>query len=99
MKKYPIGGYAPGSYWCTCKDCEETFLGDKRSNQCETCGTKSNIEFNNKKEHDDKIRNIASEFVEEFNIFGYANLKDGSTIKIEKLLVNFTNYLNEKNII
>lgn len=34
---YPIGGFAPGGYSCTCVDCKDTFLGDKRAVQCESC--------------------------------------------------------------
>ena len=35
-KKYPIGGYAPGSYQQKCS-CGTIYLGDKRSFQCEPC--------------------------------------------------------------
>ena len=41
-KKYPVGGYAPGNYYCTCISCDTTFVGDKRAVQCEPCGIKSN---------------------------------------------------------
>lgn len=34
---YPIGGFSPGFYNCKCLDCENTFVGDKRSVQCEKC--------------------------------------------------------------
>jgi hypothetical protein len=33
----PIGGFAPGSYWCNCVTCKEKFMGDKRAVQCEPC--------------------------------------------------------------
>jgi hypothetical protein len=36
-KQYPIGGYAPGSYSCTCVTCKTDFMGDKRAVQCEPC--------------------------------------------------------------
>jgi hypothetical protein len=36
-KQYPIGGYAPGNYTCTCITCKERFFGDKRAVQCEPC--------------------------------------------------------------
>lgn len=36
-KKYPIGGYAPGNYWCHCSSCGCKFTGDKRATQCEPC--------------------------------------------------------------
>ena len=33
----PIGGFAPGSYWCNCVTCKDKFIGDKRAVQCEPC--------------------------------------------------------------
>jgi hypothetical protein len=36
-KQYPIGGYAPGYYSCTCVTCKKEFTGDKRAVQCEPC--------------------------------------------------------------
>lgn len=36
-EKYPICGYAPGSYWCECVTCKKKFMGDKRAAQCEPC--------------------------------------------------------------
>lgn len=36
-KQYPIGGYAPGNYSCTCVTCKINFIGDKRAVQCEPC--------------------------------------------------------------
>ena len=36
-KKYPIGGYAPGSYLCHCGSCDKQFMGDKRAFQCAPC--------------------------------------------------------------
>lgn len=39
FKNYPIGGYAPGNYQCTCTvvTCRKSFIGDKRAIQCEEC--------------------------------------------------------------
>jgi hypothetical protein len=34
-KQYPIEGYAPGNYMCTCVICKQRFFGDKRAVQCE----------------------------------------------------------------
>lgn len=34
---WPIGGYAPGNYACTCGGCDRLFSGDKRSWQCLEC--------------------------------------------------------------
>jgi len=39
-QKYPIGGYAPGYYGCTCVTCKIEFIGDKRAVQCEPCAIK-----------------------------------------------------------
>ncbi len=36
-----IGMWAPGSYMCTCFDCEDQFTGDKRALQCLPCAIKS----------------------------------------------------------
>ena len=36
-KTYPIGGYAPGNYFCKCVTCKKEFTGDKRAVQCEPC--------------------------------------------------------------
>jgi hypothetical protein len=35
-----INGWAPGYYFCTCRDCETQFTGDKRAYQCYTCANK-----------------------------------------------------------
>lgn len=35
--KYSIGGFAPGSYMCTCCVCKQQFIGDKRAVECESC--------------------------------------------------------------
>jgi hypothetical protein len=43
-KQYPIGGYAPGYYDCTCTTCKTKFTGDKRAFQCEPCAIKTTQE-------------------------------------------------------
>jgi len=43
-KQYPIGGYAPGNYYCTCVTCKIMFQGDKRAVQCEPCAIKTTQE-------------------------------------------------------
>lgn len=35
--KYPIIGYAPGSYYCRCATCGDQFTGDKKAVQCQPC--------------------------------------------------------------
>jgi len=44
-KKYPQGSYAPGNYYNHCSTCGRQFQGDKRALQCESCGTKSQAEW------------------------------------------------------
>ena len=34
---FKIGGFATGAYNCTCVDCKEKFIGDKRAVQCLGC--------------------------------------------------------------
>lgn len=46
--KYPIGGYAPGKYWCTCANCEQKFMGDKYARQCKPCAINAVNESNTK---------------------------------------------------
>lgn len=57
-KKYPIGGYAPGNYYGTCSTCNEEYQGDKRAFQCESCGTKSQKEYDalTDEEKEERIR-------------------------------------------
>jgi hypothetical protein len=35
--KYPINGFAPGAYNCTCGSCNKTFSGHKRAVRCYDC--------------------------------------------------------------
>jgi hypothetical protein len=44
-KKYPIGGYAPGNYNCTCATCNTRFHGNKRAVQCEPCAVADKERF------------------------------------------------------
>lgn len=44
-KKYPIGGYAPGDYYCTCATCKTQFQGDKMAVQCEPCAVTAKERF------------------------------------------------------
>lgn len=46
--KYPIGGFAPGSYSNKCVTCEEEFSGDKYARQCEPCAINAINESNTK---------------------------------------------------
>ncbi len=42
-KFYPVGGYAPGTYSCTCCICNAHFIGDKRAVTCEPCAVRMEI--------------------------------------------------------
>jgi len=53
-KQYPIGGYAPGNYYCTCASCKTMFQGDKRAVQCEPCA----IEMKHKQENCEYIHEV-----------------------------------------
>lgn len=44
-EKYPIGGYAPGNYYCTCCICGSQFQGDKRAVECESCAVAAKAKF------------------------------------------------------
>ena len=43
--KYPVGGYAPGNYHCTCCVCGNKFHGDKRAVECEPCAIEGKAKF------------------------------------------------------
>lgn len=36
----PKNGFASGNYFCTCKKCDKSYLGDKRSSNCGDCAYK-----------------------------------------------------------
>lgn len=38
---WPLGGYAPGNYTCTCFDCGKQHIADKRASQCLECAVLS----------------------------------------------------------
>lgn len=68
-KKYPQGGYAPGNYYCTCSACKKKFKGDKRSWECEPCGTKSEAEWNalTAEQQEEKVKRNAEQWQEFMN--------------------------------
>lgn len=68
-KKYPIGGYAPGSYQCKCCTCGNSFIGEKRAVQCEPCAVKGKEAYDalseeEKQEHAARYGNQLKEFIE-----------------------------------
>jgi hypothetical protein len=56
-KKYPILGYAPGNYYCTCIECLTMFQGDKRSVHCENCAIRLSKE-NEEESINKKVKEI-----------------------------------------
>jgi hypothetical protein len=74
QKKYPIGGYAPGSYQCTCCECKTTFIGDKRAIQCEPCAIAAEEKYNaltdeERAEFDKRRKEEFEQFVKDNDLF------------------------------
>lgn len=42
---WPINGYAPGNYQCTCGNCKTEFIGDKRAVVCLECAVSAMLEY------------------------------------------------------
>lgn len=42
------GGWAPGGYFCTCRTCQGSFIGDKRATSCADCAYAKDTEVNTK---------------------------------------------------
>ena len=61
VKQYPIGGYAPGFYSCTCLTCKTQFQGDKRACQCEPCAIEMTKEEPKQIKCYDKFNQILSD--------------------------------------
>lgn len=80
--KYPIGGYAPGAYTCTCVTCKNHFIGDKRAVQCEPCAIKEAPKTEELYTYDE-LRTIA------YKVYCEAQLKDPSENKFNKLIQEF----------
>lgn len=61
-KPWPVGGYAPGNYSCTCCYCTKSFTGDKRAVACLDCslsGTHVYVE-NLRDERDAALKEVDS---------------------------------------
>lgn len=57
--KYPILGFAPGFYTCSCTFCKKDFMGDKRAVMCETCAiNKLNESHDNLLQENYKLKSI-----------------------------------------
>lgn len=81
--KYPIGGYAPGNYFCTCCICGDQFQGDKRAVQCEPCAVKEMSGINNWKAIR-RIKGLTLRQVEEITGISNAYLSQLENGKIKK---------------
>lgn len=68
-KQYPIGGYAPGSYYNKCVSCNQQFQGDKRAWQCEPCAIKDDEHFKSLPEDEQRaiMQRNAKAFLEAWN--------------------------------
>ena len=44
----------------------------------------------------EKLTKLANEFIEECNVFGLVYAKEGGTIKLESLLVDFVKYIESE---
>ncbi len=64
--KYPIGGYAPGSYGCTCVTCKTEFMGDKRAVQCEPCAIKMTKQEEPKQSVEKYEKQLEEKYAHEF---------------------------------
>jgi hypothetical protein len=60
-KQYPIGGYAPGYYSCTCVTCKKEFTGDKRAVQCKPCA----IQMTREEPKQETIEEAAVDYISE----------------------------------
>ena len=69
--KYPIGGFAKGSYSCKCNECNESFTGDKRAFQCEPCAI--NIINRSNTESLDELAKLKKALKLVNQIMGYSN--------------------------
>jgi len=88
-KQYPIGGYAPGNYSCTCVTCKIDFIGDKLAVQCEPCA----IEMTEGKSKEEQIKKEILKCKESPYYFATTYL----TIKNHKgENVKYETYLTEK---
>jgi hypothetical protein len=41
VRTWPLGGYAPGGYYCICGQCRKQFEGDKRASECLDCAVRN----------------------------------------------------------
>jgi hypothetical protein len=64
-KQYPIGGYAPGNYYCNCITCKQQFFGDKRAVQCEPCAIEMvNVKVNINKQTEESKQDLEKDIFE-----------------------------------
>jgi len=66
-------GYAPGSYYVTCGECKEKFIGDKRAARCRACAAMRKLAETEKRlaEAQEALRVIATQSVYEDDEYRY----------------------------
>ena len=93
-KQYPIGGYAPGYYSCTCITCKKEFTGDKRAVQCEPCAIETTKEKSKQKTLEEAAENYASKKLQrpitiynplESNVAEYVSFIEGAKYQAERM--------------
>lgn len=94
--QYPIGGFAPGSYWCNCVTCKDKFIGDKRAVQCEPCAiemvnikVKINEQGGIESVKEDTVEAAAEYFLKEYSWNG----KDSLPYKEEDVKLTKENFI------
>lgn len=96
--KYPIGGYAPGNYFCHCVTCKNQFQGDKRAVQCESCALEQKKRFDalspeeQEKMMQDTIKTVA-EFFEQLR----RNKESHANADYTNLTHDESNYIRDKD--
>lgn len=87
---YPVLGYAPGNYYCTCANCKTPFQGDKRAVQCEVCALRIETsslrkELEGKIEAQQRLRECSFELLENIT----QSTEELNWIKLKDSLENY----------
>lgn len=74
---YPIGLFAPGSYMCRCAICEQSFTGDKRAVQCETCALRDALRSasDREREYREVIEDMLDDMLDDYCVCPSAKQK------------------------
>ena len=97
----PIGGFAPGSYWCNCVTCKEKFMGDKKAVQCEPCAIEMvniKVKINEQGGIESVKEDPLEEAAEEYFLQEYSwNGKDSLPYKEEDVKLTKENFIAGAN--